>query len=162
MNSAFSSHCDNLDRAVGRLKLISSHDALIILRNCLSTLVNFTLRASPCTGHSSLTKFDDILRKAICSIVNVNLSDDQWLQASLPVRLGGLGVRSVSSLAPSAFLASAPGTTAAGTSDLQDSILSQIALHTDPNVTRAHVMWSKLLQTLHLVGYNGSKAEGLG
>src|ERR1044071_8673944 len=69
MDSALSSHCDNLDRAVGRLKLISSHDALIILRNCLSApKLKFRLRASPCTGHSSLTKFDDFLQKAICSI----------------------------------------------------------------------------------------------
>jgi hypothetical protein len=46
------------------------------------------------------------------------MTDQQWLQASLPVRAGGLGIRSVSSLASSTFLASA-----AGTRDLQDRIL---------------------------------------
>ena len=40
----------------------------------------------------------------------MQLSDNQWLQSSLPVREGGLGVRSVVSLAPSAFLASAVST----------------------------------------------------
>jgi len=34
-------------------------------------------------------------------------SDDQWLEASLPVLDGGLGIRRVSSLATPAFLASA-------------------------------------------------------
>jgi len=46
------------------------------------------------------------------------ISTDIWVQASLPVRNGGLGVRRVSSLAPSAFLSSA-----AGTRDLQDMML---------------------------------------
>jgi len=53
------------------------------------------------------TKFDDQLRSAVCNICNVSLTDDQWLQASLPVRNGGLGLRRVPSLASSAFLASA-------------------------------------------------------
>ena len=53
---------------------------------------------------------------------NVSLTDDQWLQASLPVRNGGLGIRRVSSLASSAFLASA-----AGTRELQDRILHRVS-----------------------------------
>ena len=53
--------------------------------------------------------------QVLCRICNVSLTDDQWLQASLPVRNGGLGVRRVSSLASSAFLA-----LAAGTRQLQD------------------------------------------
>jgi hypothetical protein len=36
--------------------------------------------------------------------------DDRWRQASLPMRWGGLGVRGVVLLAPSAFLASAAST----------------------------------------------------
>lgn len=39
---------------------------------------------------------DNLLRSAVTKICNVKLSDDQWSQASLPVRSGGLGVRSVS------------------------------------------------------------------
>ena len=145
MDSALNTQCNNLDRAVSRLKLITAHDALIILRNCLSApKLNYTLRVSPCFGHSSLAKFDDILRRAICSIVNVNISDAQWLQASLPVRFGGLGVRSVISLAPSAYLASA-----AGTSELQASILSDVVPGIDPHVTSAQALWSSLSK-LHI------------
>jgi len=50
----------------------------------------------------------------------MDLSDSEWLQASLPVRHGGLGIRSAQMLAPSAFLASA-----ASTHDLQQSILPE-------------------------------------
>ena len=67
-----------------------------------------------------LDRFDSLLRKGVCTISNTELSDIQWIQASLPVRNGGLGVRRVTSLAPSAFLASA-----AGTRDLQDKILAK-------------------------------------
>jgi len=49
---------------------------------------------------------------------NVDLNDDQWLQASLPAGDGGLGIRSAEMLAPSAFLVSA-----ASTLLLQQSIL---------------------------------------
>jgi hypothetical protein len=52
--------------------------------------------------------------------------DQQSLQASPPIRAGGLRVRRVSSLAPSAFLASA-----AGTRDLQDLILRRTEKTTD-------------------------------
>jgi len=140
MDSALNIHCANLERAVSRLKLISAHDALTILRNCLSApKLNYTLRASPCAGNPRLTIFDELLRKAICSIANVNLTESQWLQASLPIRIGGLGVRSVSSLAPSAFLASA-----AGTSALQELILSSIPTNIDVEVSRTQVQWSTL------------------
>jgi len=47
------------------------------------------------------------LRDCFQRITNSNLSDIQWLQASLPVKDGGLGVRRVSSLAIPAYLASA-------------------------------------------------------
>ena len=52
-------------------------------------------------------KFDELLRTAISIICNVSLSDDRWLQASLPVKSGGLGIRRVSS---PAFIAPAVGT----------------------------------------------------
>ena len=58
------------------------------------------------------------------TITNTDLTDIQWIQASLPVRNGGLGVRRVSSLAPAVFLASAVGTQNA-THDLQELILTK-------------------------------------
>jgi len=68
------------------------------------------MRTSPCWDHPLLCEFDDLLRTAVTKICNVTLSDDQWTQASLPVRYGGRGVHSVSKLASYAFLASAAST----------------------------------------------------
>jgi len=61
-------------------------------------------------SHSALQTFDSLLRDSVQRITNSNLSDVQWLQASLSVRDGSLGVRRVSSLAISAYLASAAST----------------------------------------------------
>ena len=69
-------------------------------------------------------RFDDTLRTGLSRILNVDLSNGQWLQASLPVGNGGLGVRSAMMLAPSAFLASA-----ASTLQLQQSILPEAIAH---------------------------------
>jgi len=82
--------------------------------------------AACCVDHELLRKFDDQMRSAVCSICNVSLTDDQWPQASAPVRNGGLGLRHVSSLVLSAFLASA-----AGTRKLQDHILHRVSLVND-------------------------------
>ena len=76
-----------------------------------------------CTDHPSLVKFDGILRLRLSSIVNCNLCDMAWVQASLPIHNGGLGICSVALLASSAFLASA-----ASTSNLQSDILAGIEL----------------------------------
>jgi hypothetical protein len=119
MEEMLAARCEDLARAISRLETIQSHDALVLLKNSLSApRLLFTLRAAPCTDHPLLVKYDDLLRKATSGLCNIDLSDDQWLQASLPVRRGGLGIRRVSSLAPSAFLASA-----AGTRELQARIL---------------------------------------
>ena len=89
MTECLTSRCADLSRAMERLKLISAHDALMLLRNSLSApKLLYTLRAACCVDHHQLTVFDDHLS----SICNVSLTDDQWLQASLPVRNGGLGL----------------------------------------------------------------------
>ena len=54
----------------------------------------------------------------------MDLSENQWIQASLPVGDGGIGIRSAQMLAPSAFLASA-----ASTPQLQQSILLTASRH---------------------------------
>jgi hypothetical protein len=137
MNVALQSRCDDLSRATGRLSKISSHDALLILRSSLSApKVLHTLRSSPCTGHSALTSFDNLLKSAISLITNNTLPEVCWDQASLPVSEGGLGIRSVASLAPSAFLASAAGTQA-----LQASILQRCAVSDDPSILSTLASW---------------------
>jgi len=63
------------------------------------------------------------MRSAVCHITNSRLSDGQWLQASLPVKEEGIGVRRVASLAFPAFLAST-----ASTLSLQALILAGCSL----------------------------------
>jgi Reverse transcriptase (RNA-dependent DNA polymerase) len=138
MDSMLASRREDLTRAIGRLKLIAAHDALILLRASFSApKLMHTLRSSPCAGHPELESFDKLLRGCVESITNSDLTELQWIQASLPVRNGGLGVRRVSSLAPSAFLASA-----AGTCDLQALILSKCQCPTDSHITSAMSVWT--------------------
>ena len=99
---------------------ISFQEALILLRASFSApRVLHLLRCSPSKDHPALELFDSQLKSAVCHITNSRLSDGQWLQAYLPVKEGGLGVRRVTSLALPAFLASA-----ASTLSLQASILT--------------------------------------
>jgi len=54
-----------------------------------------------------------------------NNNNNQWLQASLPVGDGGLGIQSAENLAPSAYLASAASTLLLQQSILPDNIWMQ-------------------------------------
>ena len=74
----------------------------------------------------ALDLFDGHLRSALSRITNTSFSDTQWLQASLPIKHGGLGIRQVRSLALPAFLASA-----ASSSDIQSQILLASACTAD-------------------------------
>jgi hypothetical protein len=148
MNRALSSRCDDLSRAASRLCLVAAHDALILLRASFSApKILHTLRSSPCTGHPALERFDELLRNSVCTICNADLTDIQWIQASLPVRNGGLGIRRVSSLAPSAFLASA-----ASTRDLQDKILLRCSAPVDSAADQVRAVWTARYNGLSGIG----------
>jgi hypothetical protein len=80
-------HCwYELTVAIDKLSTISSHDALIVLRTSFSALrIQYVQRCSPCVDHPGLVKFDELVRTGVGRIANVNLSDHQWFQTSLPV-----------------------------------------------------------------------------
>ena len=138
MDDALSGRCNDLALTIDRLKLLSAHDALIFLRASFSApKILHTLRSSPCAGHPILGQFDNLLRNGLCTITNSDLSDMQWIQASLPVADGGLGIRRVASLAPSAFLASA-----ASTHDLQEHILARCGIRPDEAVSTVRTLWT--------------------
>ena len=67
----------------------------------------YILRTSLCSGNQALEEFDATLRASLTTIVNCSLTDMAWNQATIPVAKGGLGIRNVVALAPSAYLASA-------------------------------------------------------
>ena len=91
---------------------------LILKASSSTSRVLFMLRCSPYLGNAILSQIDEVLKSNISHIANVVLSDVQWIQASLPVKAGGLGIRRAASLALPAYLASATST-----ASLQDLIL---------------------------------------
>ena len=115
-----------------RLQHVSAHDALLLLRNSFAIpQLLYILRTSPSFLSPSLKVYDDVLRSIVGKIANTRLDDNAWNQASLPVKAGGLGIRSAVQLAPSAFLSSA-----AASADLVRHILlprfgPQDLLHVD-------------------------------
>ena len=109
-----------LESKISQLEVISerlchlpSHDALTLLRHSLALpKLLHILRTSLAFSSPLLASYDDLLRSMISKITNnyLNQDDPAWLQATLPIGSGGLGIRSAVHLAPSAFLASADGT----------------------------------------------------
>jgi len=96
---------------IGYNLLLHTTLSLVLLKTCLGgPKLQFVLRASPCCDHPLLRQFDDLLHLALKNSCIIAITDDQWTQARLPVWSAGLGVRSVSMLVSSAFLASAAGT----------------------------------------------------
>ena len=110
IDSVLSTKMEALKCMGQRLSLLHSHDALCLLRNAFTLpKLLYVLRTSPCFQSSLLLALDNLQRALLESICNVHLSDQAWTQASLPIKRGGLGIRSFTMLAPSAFLASAAG-----------------------------------------------------
>ena len=67
----------------------------------------YLLRSSPTFQHPDLlADFDDCLMSCVTDICNVSFDDIGWIPATLPIRLGGIGLRRASDLALPAYLAS--------------------------------------------------------
>jgi len=110
-DKAIQDKIDDLTRAVERLIYLQAHNALVILKNSLAIpKLLYLLRTSQCSDNPLLRQFDDTLRTGLITILNVDINSDQWLQSSLLVGDGGLGIPSAEMLAPSAYLASAAST----------------------------------------------------
>ena len=132
-----------------RLQHLSTQDALLLLRNSFAIpKLLYTIRSSPSFLSPSLQRYDETLRAMVSDITNINLDETAWIQASLPVKSGGLGIRSSVQLAPSAFLASA-----AANSDLTHHILPPRFQSTElPYVKEATKVWSTGLDLPPLTG----------
>ena len=100
-----------LSQLVARLQFLPIHDSLFLLKNVLAIpKLLYILKTAPCSSSPELAAYDGLLRDTLTNLLNVDLNDNRWMQATLPVGEGGLGVRSAVGLAPSAFLASVMGT----------------------------------------------------
>ena len=83
-----------LEKSLKRLSHLTSHVSLCLLKNSIAMPnLLYTLRTSPCAGNPLLQEFDNMLRTGLETILNVQMSDLQWMQASLPVHMRGLGVQ---------------------------------------------------------------------
>ena len=100
----------------------------------------YTLRTAPCFRSAVLKTYDDCLREILGGVTNNLLEQDSqaWVQATLPVKLGGLGVRRAIDIAPSAYLASVYLT-----SELVDDILPpSFSSQSVPFKEEAKLFWS--------------------
>ena len=91
-----------------KLSKINSHIAYYLLKHSFSfQRILYLLRCAPCWRVAdTLKKFDLVLKSSLEYITNCNLNENAWAISSLPIKLGGLGIRDSSSLCFSAFLGS--------------------------------------------------------
>ena len=91
-----------------RILLLDGHPGLFLLKNAFSLpRLLFTLRSAPCHHHPELlSEYDVITRSTTEALCNIHFDDNSWSQAKLPVRYGGLGLRTAADQALPAFLSS--------------------------------------------------------
>ena len=107
VDAALMAHATQLKEIGPRLGRLSSHEAFYMLKTCFAIpRLLFLLRSAPAFASSCKRELAEVVKDTFSSIVNIQLEDKSWTQASLPVRWGGTGIRDVESLAPSAYLAS--------------------------------------------------------
>merc|ERR1712012_109757 len=70
-----------------------------------------------------MAEYDEQLRLGLESILNIKLQEDAWQQSTLPVSMGGLGIRLPTELDLPAFLSSAYGAVNGATTLLPQTIL---------------------------------------
>ena len=90
-----------------KISLLPTHYAFKLLQSCLGVpkLISI-LRCFPCHNLPELNEIDTILKGILEKVLNIQLNETKWIQASLPTRLGGLGFRSSNQLAITAYLSS--------------------------------------------------------
>ena len=110
MDRALSVTCCDLARAFICLKLLSSHDALVIMKlSPSSPKLLCSLPSSHCSDHPKPEQFDALLGYGFSSFSNISLYDVKWIQASFLVGDGGLWICSSALRGPSALVAFAAG-----------------------------------------------------
>jgi hypothetical protein len=93
---------------INRLNTIPSHVAYYLLKHSLAIpRLVYMLRSAPMFKLPHLLdEFDSLLKSALENITNCSIDSSSFKQVSLPVHLGGLGIRHTTSLATPCFLSS--------------------------------------------------------
>ena len=98
---------DALSRLLEQLDQADAHEALFLLRNCFAIpKLTYVLRTSACFQSPLLKSYDSKVCCALEKMLNVQLCALSWEQCTLPVRFGGLGIRSAEDIVLPAFLSS--------------------------------------------------------
>jgi hypothetical protein len=102
----------NFNSVSERLLQINAHTAYTIIRFCLFVpKFTYILRCSHLWKHPGLlSSLDKIIKDTISAVLNIKLDERSWIQASLPIRHGGLGIRKMADIALPAYLSSVHGT----------------------------------------------------
>ena len=131
-------------RMIERVEDIGSHLAFFFLsRFSFVPRCTYLLRAAPTyLAPINLQEIDDTIRSAISRICNIDLLEENWTQATLPIRLGGIGIRRMQDIALPAFISSMSAT---------QELVSQITCrsHSDDSTLLASALttFSPLLRT---------------
>ena len=90
------------------LQLQDPQCGMLLLRYCHVTRMNFLSRTvQPRLLESAAAIHDTLTRSTFTNLLGRgNLTDRQWLQATLPIRHGGFGLTALTYIAPFAFLSS--------------------------------------------------------
>ena len=91
-----------------RLCLLSAHQALSLLKNCMSLpKLLHVLRCSECWKKPQrLQTFDNLIREKLQAIANVAMTKTVWEKVSLPLKRGGMGMTLAEDMARPAYLSS--------------------------------------------------------
>ena len=109
VRSEINSKLNALRRMISRLSLIDPHQAFVLLKNSFAIpKLTYLLRSSPAFQETDLLEeLDMTLRNSLGLITNIEFTDASWTQASLPARLGGLGIRKSTDIALPCYISSA-------------------------------------------------------
>lgn len=129
----------DLERLVSRLRLLENHQAFAMLKNCFSLpKLQYILRATTAYKQEDvLARFDETLVAALSTVTNVRFDGDSLVQASLPVRQGGLGIRMSKDIALPAFVSSLHSVCG-----LIQTILCKVELPDDVELETAVEAWN--------------------
>jgi hypothetical protein len=94
-----------VEHLLNKAELLSRHVSYTLIKNCLFIpKFNFLLRTTPFWKISNYVKsIDSSLKSSLERILNLRLTNLPWCQSTLPIRLGGLGIRRISDICLRAF-----------------------------------------------------------
>lgn len=108
MSFCLKNKMQSFEKMLSKLECLPKHMSYILLKHCLAfPKFIYFLRCYPAWRLTNiLYEIDNLFRSSLEKICNTVIDEFSWKQASLPVDIGGLGIRSIHSLALPCFLSS--------------------------------------------------------